>query len=211
MPFDRKAAEGALIEVLDGLTGERVVALGFRLLDGVLATACHALPRAAGKVVLPDPDRADREPILVRVRLPGTARSAAAALLAADPCSDLALLGVPPAGAGAPRGPPPALTLQELLPSLTRVRLAPAPPQEGRIFVHTHERRWVEGTVRAGAISIPRPSERIRSATSGAPVFDDEGRVVGLVGTNDVRLPEAALCRLADRLPGWALRRALES
>jgi len=207
MSFDRKTAEGSLVEVLDWLGGDRVIGLGFRLLDGVVATACHCLPRAAGKVLLPDPDQPLAEPVLLRLRRPGTARTALAAVLAADPCSDLALLGPPPPGASlGPATAGPGEPFLELLAGLSPVRLETAPAAEGQVFVHTHERRWVEGTARASAISIPRPSERLRSATSGAPVFNAEGRVVGLVGTNDVRLPEATLCVLADRLPGWALR-----
>jgi hypothetical protein len=59
--------------------------------------------------------------------------------------------------------------------------------------------------VRGTALSVWKPSDRLRSASSGAPVFGQDGRVIGLVGHNDVRLPDATLCVLADQLPGWAL------
>jgi len=209
MPFDRKLAEASMVEVLDGLAGERVVGLGFKLLDGVVATACRCLPRRAGTLALPDPDLPAGPAVLVRLRRPGTQQIALAAVLAADPCADYALLSAAEAG---PAGSPgPALTLGALLAGLPRALLDPAPPAEGQVLVFTHERRWVEGMVRDAAISIWRTSDQLRGATSGAPVFGLDGRVVGLVGHNDVRLPSARMCALADQLPAWALRRARQA
>jgi hypothetical protein len=197
--FDQRRAEGILVEVLDGLAGDRVVGLGFRLLDDLVATACHCLPRFHGRLVLPDPDLVDRGAVLARVRRPGTPEIALAEVLAADPCADLALLG----GQPDPRRP-----LQALIALLEPPRLALGPLRDGPVFVYTHERRWVEGYATGTAISTFRPADKLRGATSGAPVFDAGGRVVGLVGHNDVRVPDATLCALCDRLPGWALRRA---
>ena len=204
MAFDREHAEGMLLEVLDPARDGLVIGLAFRLLDGVVATACRCLPRAGGKLVLPDPDEAGGEPVLLRLRRPGTDRIATAAVIAADPGADYALLAAAPAAAG-----PGAL--EALLAGRTTARLAFEPVEQGRSFVCTHEWRWVEGTIRGTALSVWTPSDRIRSATSGAPVFDQEGRVLGLVGHNDVRLPDATICVLADQLPGWALAAARQA
>jgi len=207
MSFDRRQAEATLVEILDGPTGERVVGMGFRVLDDVVATACHCLPRVQGRVVLPDPEDPSPDPIVVRVRRRNAMGTALAAVRSVDPCSDLALLGAPEKEAS----PLPAGTAPwaEVIAGREHAAVEFA-PQNGQVFVYTHEGRWVEGTARSSSIMIWRPSDRIRGATSGAPVFNELGRVVGLVGNNDIRLPEVAMCVLADWLPGWALRRARE-
>jgi hypothetical protein len=210
MPFDRKRAEGTLVEVLDGLGTERAVGLGFRLLDDVIATACHCLPRVRGKLVLPDPDEPRPEAVRVHLRHPATGRVAVAAVVAVNPCCDLALLGPPPGSSPDLSGQQGrSVPLTDLLAELDRAPLHPLPPRNGKVLIHTHERRWVEGIASGATISIWRPSDQIRTGTSGAPVFDEELRVVGLVGPNDVRLPDVTMCVLAEQLPGWALRQAL--
>jgi len=204
MPFDRKRAEGMLVEVLDPTRNDLVIGLGFRLLDGVVATACRCLPRVAGRLVLPDPDEPGDEPIFLRLRRPGTSLTAQAVVIAADPAANYALLGGAPLATG-------AASFEALLAGRTTASLAFAPAAQGRIFLCTHEWRWVEATLRGTSMSVWKPSDQIRSATSGAPVFDQDGRVVGLVGHNDVRLPDATLCVLADALPGWALTAARQA
>ena len=209
MAFDRTQAEATIVEILDGLEGDHVAGLGFRLLDGVIATACHCLPHVGGRVALPDPDEPAPAPVLVRVRQPGAAAVAIAAVVAAEPCSDYALLvGAPPSGPGLPVPPALVAPFQELVASRALARLDLAPATDGPVFVFTHDGRWIEGAVTSSAISIWKQGDRIRTRTSGAPVFGQDGRVVGLVGANDIRLPEATMCALAEHLPGWALRLA---
>ena len=207
MPFDRKRAEASLVEVLDGPRGGRRVGMGFRLSGDLWATACHCLPHVRGKVTLPDPDQVAPAPVLVRLREWGAPRTAVAVLLAADPCSDFALLGSPPAGLSLPEEPMPMVRLADLAASREATQLEWTPSASAPVFVYTHENRWVVGTVKNSLITIMRQPDRIRQGTSGAPVFNRDGRVEGLVGFNDVRLADANLCALADHLPGWALRR----
>jgi len=209
--FDRKRAEAALVEVLDGQTGERRVGMGFRLFGEVMATACHCLPHVRGKVALPDPDRPSPDPVYVRLRQWGGTRTALAVVLAADPCTDFALLGAPPAEVAGGEGSLPTVPLADLAARREPVLVEWTPPEAGPVFVYTHESRWVTGTARSSLLSILRPQDRIRQGTSGAPVFNRAGRVEALVGFNDVRLADASLCPLADHLPGWALRKAREA
>ena len=204
MAFDRTQAEGMLVEVLDPVRNDQVIGLGFRLLEGVVATACRNLPHVAGRLVLPDPDGPGDEPILLRLRHPVTGRTAQAVVIAADPAANYALLGSAPAATG------PA-SLEALLVGRTTARLAFASVEQGRGFIYTHEWRWVEATIRGTTLSVWKPTDKLRSATTGAPVLDDHGLVVGLVGHNDVRLPDASLCVLADQLPGWALLAARQA
>jgi hypothetical protein len=195
LPFDRRTAEATLVEILDGTQGNRMVGMGFRLLDGVIATACQCLPRFGGKLLLPDPDHPGEAPVIVRVRPGGAETAIVATVIAADPCSNYALLA-------------PA---EELPAGLGVASVASAPFRDGAVFVFTHDRRWVQGTATPASISILSPENRLRGRTSGAPVFDERGSVVGLVGHNDVRLPDATLCALGDQLPGWVLREAWTS
>ncbi len=206
MAFDRKRAEETIVDILDG---PRVVGMGFRLFGDVIATACHCLPHAAGKVLLPDPDDASPAPLVVRVRLPGTATAAFAAVVAADPCSDHALLRSPPAGVELPDRT--AAPLAELAAARAPAHVDPGTFAQGSVFVFTHEKRWVEGILSGSVVSIWKPADRIRAPTSGAPVFDRLGRVVALVGKADIRIPDAPVCMIADQLPAWALRGAREA
>jgi len=203
MAFDQTLAERTLVEILDGARGGRPVGMGFGLFDDVIATACHCLPRSKGRVILPDPDDVGEVPVVVPVRQPATGQITHGVVLCADPCSDLALVKVQPAGPG-PSSDSPSL-IAEALPSVV-VSSRPSVPCS--VFICNHERRWVRALATATAISPLAKSDRVRSGTSGAPVFDEQGRVMGLVGSNDLRLPDASLCLLADHLPAWALRRA---
>jgi hypothetical protein len=195
LAFDRRMAEATVVEILDGTESNRMVGMGFRLLDGMIATACQCLPRVGGKLLLPDPDQPGEAPVIVRVRLPRAETAIAATVIAADPCSNYAILAP---GEALPAG-------------LEVATIASTPFRDGVVFVFTHDRRWVQGTATSSSISIPSPADRLGGRTAGAPVFDERGSVVALVGHNDVRLPDAALCVLGDQLPGWVLRKAQES
>jgi hypothetical protein len=174
--------------------------MGFRLLPGVIATACRCLPHAQGKVRLPSPDDPGADRVLVRVRDARKGAVATGLVIAADPCADYALLAAP--GDGAPGD------FAALVQGLCPTALDWTPGWEGRAFVFTDERSWVDGICAGSRFASRFPSPRLRTRTSGAPIFNARGLVVGLVGHNDVREPDAAVCALADQLPGWALREA---
>jgi len=210
MAFDRERAEAALVEIVDPFDGARVLGLGVRLPGGVIATSCQCLPRPTGIVHFPDPD-APSMPTLVRVRAPGTARSAAAVVTSANPYAGLVLLrSATAAGLDVPAELNPVISAERLIEGL-----APALPEleatpDGPAWLRTHEHRWIDvhaGRTRLAAVDRAEP---IGGATSGAPVFNEAGRVVGIVGLGDEADGEARLCRLAEHLPGWVIDRALQ-
>jgi len=211
MAFDRDRSERCVVDVLAGLEGDRAVGMGFKLLGEVVATACRCLPHAEGRVRLPTPDDPTGHPVHIRVRHPLTGKVALAVVIAADPCSDLALLAAPAPGTAPSGSSGTTASFADLVAELAPATIEWEPALEGPLFIYTHERRWIDGMGTGSAFTPRIPSSRPRAGTSGAPVWNTWGRAVGLVGYNDVRCPEAAMCLLADRLPGWALRRAREA
>jgi hypothetical protein len=211
MAFDRDVAERTLVEIVDALNGDRVVGMGFRLACDVIATSCRCLPRPTGRVHLPDPD-APGVTVLVRVRRPRTDEAAFAIAVAADPCSGLALLRSASAGGlTVPEELNPTVAIEALLGGLEPALPAPAATGDAPVLVPARERRWVEGTARGSAISLRGAEEGLGAAALGAPVFGEDGRVLGVVTSADEPGPRATMCLLADHLPGWSLRAAGES
>jgi S1-C subfamily serine protease len=97
----------------------------------------------------------------------------------------------------------------------------PAPQESLRVFVLAHTGEWIRGTViRPGTRNEPvgriaiAPEQPIQRATSGGPVVDEWGQLVGVasLGAN-VGKPvdgDIGIIPLAcAALPGWILKRIL--
>ena len=210
MAFDTELAERSLMEILDGLNGDRVVGLGVQLPGAVVATSCQCLPRPCGRALYPDPD-APTMPLLVRVRRPGTDLATNAVVTSAGAYSRLALLRSPSAaGLEVPEELNPVISMERLVEALTPARLSAAPPSEAPVRLRTPDGRWVEGTLRGAVFDAEGGGEGLAGAW-GAPVFDEEGRVFALVALADGADQEVPLVLLSDHLPGWVLRRAGEA
>lgn len=207
MKFNKRLAERTLVDVLPG---RRARAMGFRLVDELIATACHCLPRGHGKVILPNPDLlGDDDQSLLRVRQRGTRAIAYSVVVAADPCSDLALLGGGTlAGTDLPGRSATAFAnlISRLEPAFPELE----PSRDVPVFIYTHQDRWIEGVAKSSFIFFGRRT-RVVGGTSGAPVFNQDGRVVGIVSFSNANGPDARMCVLADHLPGWVLRKAHEA
>jgi hypothetical protein len=214
MAFDRRWAERTLVDVLPGGEGS---GMGFRLLDNLIATACHCLPHRDGKLVLPEPFYIGDDPVEVLIRRHGApverasrdscVDEAMALVTAADPCSDLAILSSSTASG---RDLPDGGALDRLIDSLESARPDLVPRRDIPVFIFTHEDRWIEATAKASFVYVENPADRIRPGTSGAPVFNEDGLVVGIVSSSNQNGPDARMCLLADHLPGWVLRLAAE-
>jgi len=210
MTFDTAQAERSLLEILDGLNGDRVVGLGVGLPGAVIATSCQCLPRPCGRALYPDPD-APSMPLLVRVRRPGSDQATNAVVSSAGAWSRLALLRSPSAaGLEVPEELNPAVTMERLLQEVAPARLGPAPADGSPARLRLPEGRWIEGTIGGAAFTARDAAERLEGAL-GAPVFGEDGRVIGVLALASGAGPAAPLCLLADQLPGWVLRRAGEA
>jgi hypothetical protein len=132
-------------------------------------------------------------------------------VVAAEPCADYVLLNAPAPDAPLPEACATNAPFVELIEELAAPDIGWTPAHEVPVLVYTHEQRWIDGTGTGARVSPRLPSNRLLSRSAGAPVFDHAGRVVGMVTYSDIRQPDASMCRLADRLPGWALRKAREA
>ena len=210
IPFDSDGAVDSLVHVIHG---GKVQAMGFRFLDDdLIVTACHCLPRRRGKVVLPNPDDPGRDRLLVRLRRWQGEEEALALIRSANPCSDLAILANHTAsGAGIEPGRQDQLwtLLETRVPArMSVVSTVSADPGVGHpVYIFTHRGAWVQGEARRSSIRLNQGSA-IESGTSGAPVFDSRGRVLGVISTSTFDMGNARMCRLSENLPGWALRLA---
>ena len=203
LPFDGERAERCLVRVM---VGRHAAAMGFRLGDDdLIATACHCLPCVDGKMVLPDPNDPGA-PLPLSVREWSGRGTFTGLVVAADPCGDLALVS-DSTRSGCDLSPSLREPYWELLTRLEPAIpvLAPSPSGDKPVFLFTHTGKWLKGSAFHESITLENPRERIRPGTSGAPVFNEQGMVLGVVSTGTLGQPEGRMALLADYLPGWAL------
>jgi hypothetical protein len=210
MALDRKLAEATLIEILDALNGDRVVGTGFRLIDNILATSCQCLPRPTGAVQLPDAD-APKLPVLVRVRRPNTPSAASAVVWVAETFSRLALLkDAKAADLEVPDELNPEISAEELIGQVEPALPSLAAQRQGPGHLYTGG-GWVEGFLTDRKFSLRNRADRIPRVSAGAPVFDEDGRVVGVIAFADGSGPDAQLWIPGEDLPGSLLRAAAQA
>ena len=88
------------------------------------------------------------------------------------------------------------------------------PGEQVKVHVHTTDRTWIAGMAEVSfryevklEARFPEDSGGILPGTSGAPVFDDRGRVFAIANNSDAESPwQAGISRLAMALPAWLLR-----
>jgi hypothetical protein len=181
--------------------------MGVRIARDLVATACHCLPPdEQGRPTLPAARGPGVDTVFVELSDLSCAMAAKMLVCAADPCSDLVLLGSATQAADLEcRDAEMVEALFRKVPA-ARAEVSPAPSEYREVSVLTHDQRWVEGKAWGTFIELNDPSQRIEGGTSGSAVFDTCGNVIGVVVTDNGEAPSATMCLLSDALPGWVLQ-----
>ena len=187
--------------------GMGFVAIG----GGYVFTAAHCLPRFVDPVLSPG------DPLCVEVcDFNGSDETVLSLVRFMEPCSDIAVLG----------NASWRLDLYDLpmgdedayAEFLARRPLLTLCVDDGEmrgpfdVHVFTVEREWLSGQAKANPLTpflATRFSKMLPAGTSGAPVFDDQGHVVGLV-THTTDNGKCGVVWLAGALPRWAILEASE-
>lgn len=177
---------------------------------GFIVTAAHCLPR------LPDPLMAGDDEVYVKVK--SRVNDAADWVLTTDvfidPCSDVAVLSEvdnqrPDLGAEWEK----YCDLVEQAKPLPISLDIPDHGYECRAYLPQVDGTWSTGTAyfagleyRQVAITLDGDSARIQGGTSGSPLLNANGEVIGVVKIGSTTHPDGQASCPAEALPGWILR-----
>lgn len=209
--FDRERAEKSLVTVYQTDDG---TGMGVLTCNDLILTAAHCLPR------MPDLDDPHFDRVRVKFRPFSGNDQGVALVVGADACLDLAILSDRTVMNGSFEGnegqdfrtclaqlDPAELLLQDL-------------PINTAIPIHilSHKKVWISGEAivyssedRFLDVTPDEQSDLIEPGTSGAPVFDNNGRVIGIVSSSsdlDGADRSATAAWLPMALPGWFLKLA---
>jgi len=205
MNFDSEKAERTIIKLLDE---SGPIGMGFLTECGFISAA-HCLPK------MPEPDNLSDA---VKVKIKNLSGLESYALVSgAEPCLDLTILSdCSGSGIGVDLAPVELNEYHQLLQSTEKTQINLEEPElekEIIVYIYNHKGQWLEGrTVFLNpfslglVINLSNQNERIERGTSGAPVFDSEGQVLGVVNVASENSPEGMMAYLANCLPGWALK-----
>lgn len=197
----KKDVESSLVKVRHG---KGSWGTGFIVEHGFIITACHCLPR------LPDPMRMGEDHILLQIKRFSAKRPEAlveAAYL--DPCGDVAVLRSLDNQAACDEAEKFERIIDNLIP--LKVNLEPLQRfKKVRVHVRTFRGEWLSGeatvvghSARHLPIRLDNQKARISGGTSGSPVFDDQGNVIGVMTASTLNNPDGQAFALPDYLPYW--------
>lgn len=171
-----------------------------------IITAAHCLQR------MPDPTRTHYDPVFVAVQpFDGPQRQATALVRFVDPYTDIAILGNANWQCNLYDHSLQAEESYEMLTVENEALLVDTQPKvskECRVHICTCDQKWVSGIAHIADSCHPfaylKMTSRIPPGTSGAPVFDDNGKVLGVLSlTFDGGYRMAVI---AYALPVWAVK-----
>jgi hypothetical protein len=212
--LDKKLAARSLVRVLgkDDQWGMGVYTTAERIV-----TAAHCLP------ALPDPkmngfhDQDRIEPTWVTVRSFHSPNiTAEVVVVSVDPCADMAVLDCYDYQEGYDKRP-----WKALLEKLEPVPLSLDIPEDQlhcRFHLLTHQKKWLTGKCELREpwsinteLQLRNPKDRVPVGTSGSPVFNDAGQVIGIVNKAEKKHALATMAFLATALPKWILLKEIEA
>lgn len=200
-----QALRDRLIDSLVGVSaGGDLWGMGFAT-SGKIVTAAHCIPAVPKAVSFWNNDR-----LPVEVRAFDQSEEVLLLLECYEPChdiailSDLSLIGSPPPDREAALR---FLCGREWAPIFLGEHALNEP---FALHIHTHDGRWVSGEAAVSnplqvSLYIESPSGPIDGGTSGAPAFNKNGEVVGIVSSGDQEGGSVSIMRLATALPGRVL------
>ena len=195
-----KAVESATVR-LTRLDGRGVIVPG-----NYIVTAAHCIGWTAEGLMAIDGRGESPEPVSWH------GRDLWADVYAIEPVADIAILGPP----DAQTFPEEWDVFMEVFDAVSPVPLATAPLEVWRefpAFILSHDKGWIEGKAKAcreGAHRLMlKAAEKIERGTSGSPVVDESGRLLGVISCSDNPVgPQEAtgLMPFAHRaLPRWVV------
>lgn len=180
-------------------------------LTNYIVTCAHCLPR------LPDPGHGGDDMVHVkfRPRSKPNGEAVLAAVIFVDPCQDIAVLSdVDGEQPDQQQENHKYIELMEqALDALPLMLDVPPLASECRFHILTIEDVWLSGKAffagldrRSVAIAFDDHNARIPGGTSGSPIFNSDGKVIGVVNIAATENPSEAGAVPAESLPAWLMR-----
>ncbi len=212
MGIDKDKAARSVVRVID-FTG-RSMGLGVFVDPSLVVTTSHSLPREGGRITLPNPESGPGEMLPVIIGGLSEKSRVHTVVTSVEPCVDVACLSDRTwRGAALPDAGLQKFTqfAKEHEPATLRPAAIPSGKKVKPVKAHllTQGARWLEGSLDGTTLTVT-PAEAVNGSASG-PVFDDAGRLVGLVTFGGVGEKGGTVAVLTQVLPAWVLSRVRKS
>jgi len=175
--------------------------LGVIVPDGLILTAAHCVELKKKNII----KIALGDTLLMSVDCCG--QQIKAEVYAIEPVADIAVLGMP-------YNYKLSQDYEKIINMIEPVKLKTDEIELGKEYpamVFTHKGEWLQGKVEKGNDNVPQillEGAEIEQGTSGGPVIDQEGTLLGVVSNGDMKSFQIAYP--LNALPVWVLKRIAE-